>query len=320
MIAMAQTTWAVGQTLVRTEMPTPTPRAHEVRVLVRAIGVNPVDWKMRNRGPLRMAARLIGPPPPVVPGVDFAGIVEAVGERVVDVNIGDAVVGSTNFSRGQRGSYADTVVVGADQLCVLPPGFDLEQAAALPVAGVTAWMCVVEIGRITKGKRVAVLGASGAVGQFCVQIAHKLRDAFVAGVCSTKNLELVRERGAEVVVDYTAGNALEALATHGPFDLVVDCVGGYSAPACRALLRRGGRHVMVAGEGPADFVQILVPPFKSRTVLGVATRERLMVLVDAIDAGRLIVPIAMRMPLAQAEEALVLSEGKRMTGKIVLLP
>ncbi len=118
MIAMAQTTWAVGQPLVRTEMPTPTPRAHEVRVAVRAIGVNPVDWKMRNRGPLRMASRLIGPPPPVVPGVDFAGIVEAVGERVIDIKIGDAVVGSTNFSRGQRGSYADTVVVGADQLCL----------------------------------------------------------------------------------------------------------------------------------------------------------------------------------------------------------
>jgi NADPH:quinone reductase-like Zn-dependent oxidoreductase len=132
--------------------------------------------------------------------VDFAGVVEAVGDRVVDVKVGDAVVGSTNFSRGQRGSYADTVVVGADQLCVLPAGFDLDVAAALPVAGVTAWMCVVEIGRIREGKRVAVLGASGAVGQFSVQIARKLRGAFVAGVCSAKNAALVRERGADVVL------------------------------------------------------------------------------------------------------------------------
>jgi hypothetical protein len=320
MIAMAQANWSVGQPLVRTELALPTPRANEVRVAGRSTGVNPVDWKMRRRGPLRLAARLIGPPPPVVPGVDFAGVVEAVGDRVVDVQVGDAVVGSTNFSRGQRGSYADTVVVGADQLCVLPAGFDLDVAAALPVAGVTAWMCVVEIGRIREGKRVAVLGASGAVGQFSVQIARKLRGAFVAGVCSAKNAALVRERGADVVLDYTAGDALAALAPHGPFDLVVDCVGGYSAPACRALLGPGGRHVMVAGEGPGDFVQILVPPFKSRTVLGVTTRERLQVLVDAVASGRIVVPIAKRLPLAQAEEALALSEAGRMTGKIVLVP
>lgn len=320
MIAMAQKSWATGEPMVRTELPTPTPSAQEVRVKVAAIGVNPVDWKMRTRGPIRLAARLIGPPPPVVIGVDFAGIVDAVGDAVTDVKVGDAVVGGTNFSRGQRGSYADTVVVQPDQLCVLPPGFDLEVAGALPVAGVTAWMCVVEIGRITEGKRVAVLGASGGVGQLCVQVARRVRGAFVAGVCSTKNVDFVSRLGADVVVDYTQGEALAQLKAHGPFDLIVDCVGGYSGPACRALLNSGGRHVMVAGEGPGEFLQVLIPPFSSKTVLGVSTRPRLQALVDAIAAGQVRINIAQRLPLEQAEAALQLSQGGRMTGKIILVP
>ena len=138
MKAMAQQSWAQGEPLRLIELPTPEPRAGELRVRVQAIGVNPVDWKMRARGPLRLAARLVGPPPPVVFGVDFAGIVDAIGAGVTGVRVGDAVVGGTDFSRKQRGSYADTVVIREDQVAVLPAGFDMLVAGALPVAGVTA--------------------------------------------------------------------------------------------------------------------------------------------------------------------------------------
>ncbi len=130
------------------ELPTPEPGADQVRVAVKAIGVNPVDWKLRESGPLRIAARLIGPPPPVVVGVDFAGIVDAVGAEVRDVRVGERVVGGTDFARRQRGSYADAVFVRADQLCALPSQLPFDVAGALPVAGVTAWMSVVEIGRL----------------------------------------------------------------------------------------------------------------------------------------------------------------------------
>ncbi len=320
MKAMAQTSWAAGTPLALLELPTPEPRAGEVRVRVHAASVNPVDWKMRQSGPLRLAARLIGPPPPVVPGVDFSGTVDAVGPKVTGVAVGDAVVGGVNFSRGQRGSYAEYVIVRPDQICVLPTGFDLDVAGGLGVVGATAWMAVVEMARIGAGQRVAVLGASGGVGQMCVQIAARVRGAFVAGVCSARNTGLVTGLGANVVIDYGEGDALEQLRAHGPFDLIVDCAGGYSGPRCRALLAKGGKHVMVAGDSPLAMAQVLVPPFSSRPILGVITGARMRPLVDAIAAGQVKLTIAQRFPLTAAEEALKLSEGARMTGKILLMP
>lgn len=325
MRAMAQESWSKGAPLCAMELKAPEPRPDEVRVAVKAIGVNPVDWKMRSLGPLRIAARALGPPPPIVVGIDFAGIVDAVGSLVTSVRPGDAVCGGTNFSRGQRGSYADTVVVREDQLCILPAGFDLEVAGALPVTGVTAWMSVVDIGGIGVLKageeppRALILGASGGVGQLAVQVA-KSRGAFVVGVCSSRNTDLVRALGADVVLDYTSADPLVAAQPHAPFQVIVDCVGGYSGAACRSLLLPGGRHAMVAGDTPAAFLNLLVPPFTSRTVLGRPTGARLKPLVDAIAAGKLQVAIAERLPLAEAERAHVLSRGGRMTGKIVLVP
>ena len=136
MHAMAQRTWATNEPLSLMELPTPEPRSGEVRVAVKAIGVNPVDWKMRSSGPIRLAARIVGPSLPFVPGIDFSGVIEAVGPGVTTVAVGQRVVGGTNFSRGQRGSYADMVIARPDQLFVLPDAVDLDVAGALPVAGV----------------------------------------------------------------------------------------------------------------------------------------------------------------------------------------
>lgn len=320
---MAQRTWNPAETLELTELPTPRPGKGEVLVTVQSIGVNPVDWKMRTSGPLRLAARLLGPKPPVVVGVDFAGVVAAVGAGVTRAAPGDRVVGGTNFSRGQRGSYADTVLVREDQLCRIPDSVDIAVAAALPVSGVTAWMAVVDLGGIRKipraERRVLVLGASGGVGQLAVQIG-KLEDAFVTGVCSTKNVELVRGLGADVVLDYNKGDALEQARAHGPFQVVVDCVGSYSGAGCRALLSPSGRHIMVAGDEPSAAAQVLVPPFKSKTILGRPTGARLEPLVAAVAAGKLHVEIARKMPLTSAEEAHQLSRSSRMTGKLILEP
>src|SRR5207237_4558185 len=134
-------------------------------------------------GPMRVALRVVGPPLPFVPGVDFAGVVDAVGAGVTEVKEGDRVVGGTDFSRGQRGSYADTVIARPDQLCRLPDEVAFDVAGALPVAGVTAWTSLVEIGRLADAaagggastgdgaragggaQAVLVLGASGGVGQ-----------------------------------------------------------------------------------------------------------------------------------------------------------
>ena len=238
---MAQRSWQKSEPLALMELPTPEPAPDGVRVAVRAIGVNPVDWKMREKGPLRLAARLLGPPPPVVIGVDFACVVDAVGTRVRHVAVGDRVVGGTNFARRQRGFYADTVLVREDQLCKLPPAVDLESAGALPVAGVTAWISLAEIGRLQPGQKALVLGASGGVGHIAVQLAKQALQGFVVGVCSAKNAAFVRGLGADVVLDYGEGDALEQARAHGPYQVLMDCVGSYPSSRCRSLLVRGGR-------------------------------------------------------------------------------
>ena len=317
---MAQASWKQGEPLTLIEIPTPEPRADEVRVAVQAIGVNPVDWKMREKGPLRLAARLIGPPPPVVVGVDFAGVVEAVGAKVTGVRVGERVVGGTNFSRGQRGSYADTVFARADQLCEVPADIDLEIAGALPVAGVTAWMSVVELGHLEAGQKALILGASGGVGQLALQVAKHVRGGSVVGVCSAKNAALVQGLGADVVLDYGKGDALAQAKAHGPYQVVVDCIGSYSGAGCRALLAAGGRHVIVSGESVGNVAQLLVPPFSSKAVLGRPTRERLAHVVAAVASGKVKVNIAQRFALAEAEQAHALSQTGRVTGKILLIP
>lgn len=324
MYAMAMTSWS-RKALERVELPTPEPGRTEVRVAVHAIGVNPVDWKMRSGGPLRLAARVIrtfrGPRGPIILGVDFAGVIEAVGTGVKDLVVGQRVVGGTNFSRGQHGSYADTVVVDADQVCALPDSVSFEIAGALPVAGVTAWMALNEFRTVTPGRRVLVLGASGGVGQFTVQLAkHTCHAELVVGVCSAKNAALVKGLGADVVVDYTKGDALDQAKASGPFDVIVDCAGSYRAGRCRALLAPLGRHIMVAGDSPGSMAQILVPPFRSRAILGKPTRQRLSAVVDAVAAGQISVNISERMPLAEVEKAHQMSESGRMIGKLVLFP
>jgi NADPH:quinone reductase-like Zn-dependent oxidoreductase len=326
MYAMGSRSWKqAGQPLERVELPTPEPGAKEVRIAVHAIGVNPVDWKMRQKGPLRLAARTIrpfvGPRGPVILGVDFAGVVEAVGAKVKDLAPGTRVVGGTNFARGQHGSYADTVVVRPDQLARLPDDVSFEVAAGLPVAGVTAWMALHEYREVGPARKVLVLGASGAVGQLAVQIARRVCEAgAVVGVCSSKNAALVRELGAHEVLAYDQVDPMEAAKDHGPYDVVVDCAGTYRAKRCRALLARGGRHVMVAGDSPSMMVQVMVPPFRSRAILGKATSARLSALVAAVAAGKVTVAIAERLPLVDVETAHEHSRTGRMTGKIILQP
>lgn len=317
---MAQRSWRRGEPMTLVEMPTPEPAPDQVRVAVKAIGVNPVDWKMRELGPLRLAARVVGPPPPVVVGVDFAGVVDAVGAKAQGFRIGERVVGGTDFSRGQRGSYADTVFVRPDQLCPLPEGFDLEIAGVLPVAGVTAWMSVVELGRLEAGQRALILGAAGGVGQLAVQIAKHVRGAHVVAVCSARNAALVEGLGADLVIDYGRGDPLSEARPHGPYQVVVACVGSYAGAGCRALLAKGGRHVIVSGDSLGQAAQVLVPPFSSKSVLGRPNRARLEPVVAAVAAGQVRVNVVHRFPLAEAEEAHRLSRTGRVAGKIALVP
>jgi len=141
----------------------------------------------------------------------------------------------------------------------------------------------------------------------------------VAGVCSAKNRALVAQLGADVAIDYGAGDPLDEARRHGPYQVVVDCVGSYSGSRCRALLAPGGRHALVAGDSPRAALQPLVPPFTSKAVLGRPTRARLEPVVAAVAAGSVRVRIVERFALADAERAHQLSRTGRVAGKLVLV-
>ena len=316
---MAQASWQRGAALAFVSLPDPEPKALEVRVRVRAAGVNPVDWKMRTMGPLRLAARLIGPKAPIVFGIDFMGVIDAVGSAVSTFSIGDRVAGGTIFARGQRGSAADTVCVRTDQIVKVPAHVSDDVAGCLAVTGASAKISLFDLGRLPQDGRVLVLGASGGVGQLVVQLARHARNATVVGVCSGKNAALVRKLGCAQVIDYGAGDALVLAKEHGPYDVVVDCVGSYAGAGCRALLGARGRHVIVSGDSALAMLQPLVPPFQSRLLLSTPKSEHLQPVMDAIAAGGVSIAIAQRFPLEAIEQAHQLSITGRMTGRLVLI-
>lgn len=290
----------------------------EVRVRVRAIGVNPVDWKMRSGGALRLAYRFVGPGGPLVVGVDFAGeVVEA--DAAADLRVGDRVVGGTDFSRKQLGSYADEVVVRDEQCARLPDSVSFEHAACLPVPGVTAQRALTLAGIPALGARarVLVLGASGGVGLATLQLARATGGKTV-GVCSTRNVALVERFGA-IAIDYTRGEPLVAARAHGPYDLIVHAVGTATYPlaACRALLGPQGMVCLVVIR-TRDYPALLRRDV--RTVLGRPNRKALEPLVAALERGELEPLIEATFPLAQAELAHRVSRAGKVVGKLLLLP
>lgn len=305
--------------LALTEFTEPKLRSSELRVAVRAVGVNPVDWKMRQGDFLGIAQRIIGPSGPLVCGVDFAGEVTAVGAAVTGIRIGDRVVGGTDFSRRQFGSYASQVQVRPDQVAVLPPTVDFAAAACLPVAGVTAFRSLFRLGKLDQKPepRALILGAAGGVGHFAVQLA-RLRGAKAVGVCSGRNVALVERLGG-VAIDYGKQDVAAAAAEHGPYDVIVDAVGSKTYPIamCLRLLKKGGVHVLVMPR-PRDYLRLILPgPVK--TVLGRPTGATLEPLVRELAAGRLEVVITERIPLGEAERAHTLSRAGKVVGKLVLV-
>jgi NADPH:quinone reductase-like Zn-dependent oxidoreductase len=304
--------------LAWTELPSLPLKSTQVRIDVRAVGVNPVDWKMRDGEFLGVMHRLLGPRGPLVVGVDVAGVVTEVGAEVHHVAVGDRVVASTDFSKGERGSYAEEAVVSAANCAKLPDSVDFDVAGALPVAGATAWIALLEIGNLAERKspRVLVLGASGGVGHVAVQLARRA-GAKVVGVCSTRNVALVEGYGAKAL-DYTQGDLAERAMAEGPFDVVLDCVGSetYARSWCTRLLAPTGVHIQVVPRA-ADLLAIALPN-RTKTVFGRASRERLEGLVAAISAGELEVRLAERIPLSEAERAHTVSRGGKVVGKLVL--
>jgi NADPH2:quinone reductase len=224
------------------EIDTPEPGPGELRIRVAYAGVNPADWK--NREGLLAAFRPYAFP--YVIGFDAAGIVDRLGEGVTGFTVGDRVFSPTNHGQGGQGSYAQYTVAAVDRVAHIPAGLGFAQAAALPVAALTAWQGLFDRGGVQAGQRVLIHGGSGGVGGFAVQFAH-WAGAQVAATCSAANAGYVSALGAERVVDYRNEDVAGAVADWAPggVDYLMDAVGFSTLPTGLDLVRRGGVYVSI---------------------------------------------------------------------------
>ena len=295
------------------ELPIPTPADGQVLVCVRAAGVNPFDAYVA-QGYVKdlMEHRF-----PLVPGVDAAGVVEALGDGVDDLAVGDEVFGAVGKPYLGEGTYAEATTMSAAAVCRMPASLDFTQAAAVPLGGATA-LTLLDAVAVGAGQTVLVLGASGGVGSFLVQLAVE-RGARVVGVCSEGNLAYARGLGAADVIDYTAGGVVDAVhARHpGGIDAIVDLVGDKAAVlALSEQLRPGGR--VASAVGGADEEELAKRGIGAANVASWLTSEQLAQLTRWLEDGTLRLPEIQALPLEEAADALARIATKHTRGKLVL--
>ena len=289
------------------DIPRPKVGADEVLVRVVAAGVDRGVWHLMTGLPylVRLAGYGVRAPKNPVPGMDVAGVVETVGDAVDGFRAGDEVFGVA------RGSFAEFACARADRLVAKPANVDAVQVAATPVSGLAALQAVRDHGRVQAGQRVLVVGASGGVGTFAVQLA-KIRGAHVTGVCSTAKLDLVRALGADAVIDYTR----EEITTGGQrFDVILDIAGNRPLSVLRRALTPAGRLVIVGGENGGRWVggvdrQVraqLISPFVPQTLGAFLSKETptdLDSLAGLLADGSLTPAVDRTYPLVDAARAL----------------
>ncbi|WBC17292.1 NADP-dependent oxidoreductase [Micromonospora sp. WMMA1998] len=306
MKAIAIDAYGPADRLTLRELPTPPVGPDTVLVRVRAAGVNPVDWKVRE-------GHLAGAFPshfPLVPGWDAAGVVEAVGPAVAGFAVGDEVIGYVRRDDVQHGTYAELVPAPERCLADKPVRASWPEAAGLPLAGLTAYQAL-QLARTGAGDTVLVHGASGGVGHLAVQVARALGADRVIGTASEANHDFVRSLGAEPVV-YGDGlrNRVRAVAPDG-VDVVLDLFGGDALDVSAELITRPAR--MMSTADPEHVTRL------GGTYLFVKpSAADLAVLAGLVDAGRLTVHVARTLPLAEAAEAHRLVEAGHVRGKVVL--
>ncbi|CAN7590138.1 NADP-dependent oxidoreductase [Mesorhizobium sp. LjNodule214] len=306
MRAIIQNSVGGPDVLVIADRPDPSPKAGEVLVRVKAAGINPVDGAVRAG-----YFPLLGEPPFIL-GWDISGTVEALGPDVTGLKIGDAVFGMPRFPR-QAAAYAELAVAPADEIAPKPEGIDHIQAAALPLAGLTAWQGLVRHGGLKQGQRVLIHAAAGGVGHLAVQIA-KARGAYVIATASPEKLDFVRSLGADEVIDYTAGDFTSKV---GDIDLVLDPIGGDHAQRSLKVLRDGGVLVSLLDVSDTTKADAGARNIRVERMSVVPDRAGLAELGGLIDAKELAVHVAKALPLEEAGAAHAFLATKPI-GKVVL--
>jgi len=324
MQAVVQDAYGSADVLHLATVPRPAPGKDDVLVRVHAAGLHIGDWHLMTGQPYLMRIMGFGlrAPKARVRGTDVAGTVVAVGAQVTGVQIGDEVFGSCD------GSYAAYATARLSTLADKPANLSFEQAAAVPTSAVTALTAVRDAGRVAAGQRVLVIGASGGVGLFAVQIA-KAFGAEVTGVCSTSKVELVRSAGADQVLDYTQ---VGLGSNDHPYDVILDMGGNRSLSQLRRHLAPRGTLVLVGGEGGGRWIggamgrslrALVLSPFVSqqlRMVVSTVKRPDLQAVSELIQAGKVTPLIDRTYPLQDVPDAIRRLHNGEAQGKLVIVP
>jgi len=320
MKAIIATKYGSPDVLELLEVEKPTPKPNEVLVKIEAAAVNAGDWHLLRADPflIRFMYGLAAPKHPIL-GSDMAGTVEAVGTDVTQFQPGDEVFG--DLSGSGFGAFAEYATAPENRLAHKPAGLTFEEAAAVPVAAVTALQALRDHGQIQPGKKVLINGASGGVGTYAVQIAKAL-GAEVTGVCSTGKMEMVRSLGADHVIDYTQ----EDFTKNGQrYDLILAANGYQPLSAYERALSPQGIYVMSGGATAQMFQAMLLGPLKSKkegkqmgNLLVKPTQADMLFMKELLEAGKVVPVIDRRYPLSQVPDAIRYLEAGHAKGKVVI--
>jgi NADPH:quinone reductase-like Zn-dependent oxidoreductase len=305
------------------EIEKPVPKDNQALIKVRAVSVNPLDWHFMEGTPYlgRLPAFGLLKPRLTRLGVDFAGTVEAAGKNVTEFKPGDEVYGN------KFGAFAEYITATEATLIMKPPSLTFEQAASLPVAAMTALQALRDYGKLQPGQKVLINGASGGVGTFAVQIA-KAFGAEITGVCSGRNIELVRSLGADHVIDYTKEDFTKRAER---YDVILDNVGSQPLSGFRRVLSPTGKYVVVGGGGVKDshwtgplvgvIKMLVLKPFvtqEMKMMLAEINKKDAAILADLIQAGKVKPVIDRTYPFSQLPDAMRYLEEGHARGKVVV--
>jgi NADPH:quinone reductase-like Zn-dependent oxidoreductase len=321
MKAIVQDRYGTTDVLELRDVEKPQPGDDELLIRVQAAGVDPGVWHLMTGLPylVRIMGFGLRKPKIRIRGTDAAGIVEAAGKNVVRLKPGDQVYGTC------EGSFAEYACAKAERLAPKPSNLSFEQAAAVPVSGMTALHGLRDAGKLQPEQKALIIGAAGGVGTYAVQLA-KAFGAEVTGVCSTSKVDLVRAIGADEVIDYTREDFTQDTRR---FDLILDTAGRRPLSQVRRALTPQGTLVIVGGEGGdrwlGGFQRQIFAPLRSRfteqKVLGLISQERqqdLLTLKAMIEEGKLTPVIDRIFPLGEAPQAIHYLEQGHARGKVVI--
>lgn len=324
MKAVVYTDYGPPDVLQLKDIKKPEPSDDQILIRVRAASVNPYDWHFIRGTPYVMRMMIGGLRKPKDPrvGVDYAGTVEAVGKNVTLFKPGDEVFGN------KSGAFAEYLCARADRAVALKPAnITFEQAAGVPVAGLTALQGLRDHGKVQPGQKVLINGASGGVGTFAVQIAKSL-GAEVTGVCSGRNVDLVRSLGADHVVDYTKEDFTKSAER---YDVILDNVGTQPLSGFRRVLKPNGICVMIGGGGPNEgkwvgpmarpIKAMVISPFisqKMSMMMAQGNKDDLTSLADLMQSGKVKPVIDRTYKLNEVPQAIAYVETGRARGKVII--